>query len=137
MDVYICTVIRIGSIMMLSLILLVQAPVQQLLKVYALVEHYYEHKERNGSMDIVEFLTMHYAKGDVKDADHDRDMQLPFKHPSSTSLIFTFFESRAITVEPVYMPLVSGSTSLYRCPFCLSQLLSAIWHPPKAGVLFS
>lgn len=130
-------VIRIGSILMLSLILLVQAPVQQLLKVYALVEHYYEHKEQNGNMDFIQFLTMHYAKGDVKDADHERDMQLPFKHPSSTSLIFTFFESRDITVAPLFVPPVSGTTSLYQCPFCLSRLLTAIWHPPKHGVFFS
>lgn len=113
--------------------LLVQTPVSQLMRVSILVEHYFEHKYLDSKIGIIDFLKMHYAKGDVKDADHDRDMQLPFKHFSPTSLIFTFFESPCFLITAkIFFPSALKQQRLYKSPFHSSESMANIWQPPKA-----
>jgi hypothetical protein len=112
--------------------LLVQTPISQLMKLSILVEHYFEHKHMDTEISVIDFLAMHYAKGDVKDADHDRDMQLPFKHFSSTSLIFTFFQSPVFSIaEKIFIAGTMKQTLLYKSPHHSSESLSNIWQPPK------
>jgi hypothetical protein len=44
-----------------------------------LVEHFIEHRQENSHLNVWQFLYMHYAMGDVHDADHAKDVKLPFK----------------------------------------------------------
>ncbi len=124
---------RTISILVLLMMLWVQTPVNQLMKLSILVEHYFEHKDMNNEISVIDFLKMHYAKGDVKDADHDRDMQLPFKHFSPTSLIFIFFQSPVFSItEKIFFISAMKQTRLYQSPHHSSESLSNIWQPPRA-----
>lgn len=51
----------------------------QLLKLPALLHHYYEHKTNNASITLSGFLYMHYMGNDNNSTDNMRDMELPFK----------------------------------------------------------
>ena len=59
--------------------LLAQTPMQQVLRLPILIEHFREHQAENGSISLADFLILHYFSGNPKDADYDRDMQLPFR----------------------------------------------------------
>jgi hypothetical protein len=102
------------------------------MKLSVLVEHYFEHKHKDTEISVIDFLMMHYANDDVKDADHDRDMQLPFKHFSFTSLIFTFQPQIFFIVGKVLIANQMKQTRLYKSPYHPSESLSNIWQPPKA-----
>ena len=51
----------------------------ELTKIPVLVDHFKEHRSQNSSITLLGFLDMHYAHGCPKDADYDKDMELPFK----------------------------------------------------------
>jgi len=124
---------RILSILILLVMLFKQTPMNQLSKLTVLAEHYYEHKESNRNLNLIEFLAIHYTHGDVADADHDKDMKLPFKQFSPTSLIFTFTEFHDYDfAETNDIPDVLAAGALYKSPFHTSESLSVIWQPPKA-----
>lgn len=51
----------------------------QFFRVAFLVQHYYQHVERDHSLSLVSFLEMHYWGTDIADDDQEQDQQLPFK----------------------------------------------------------
>ena len=51
----------------------------ELLKLDNLIEHYVEHTNNDKNLTLWGFLCMHYSGDNIKDADYDKDMQLPFK----------------------------------------------------------
>ena len=59
----------------------------QVLKAPLLVEHYYEHNDKE-ELSVLTFLEMHYLNGNVKDADYEKDMKLPFKTHEISSVSF-------------------------------------------------
>ncbi|MFC3560323.1 hypothetical protein [Pedobacter jamesrossensis] len=44
-----------------------------------LIGHYLEHKNKQKDLSLWGFLCVHYFNGDVRDADYEKDMKLPFK----------------------------------------------------------
>ena len=106
----------------------------QLVKAYAFVAHYAEHKKENPAMTLAEFVHLHYFSGDVKDADYAQDMQLPFKttdcsnfSPSHTLPLPVVFALLPVTaVEPTPLPLYDQSA-------LPPSHVADIWQPPKAG----
>ncbi|SHE33134.1 hypothetical protein SAMN05444008_101167 [Cnuella takakiae] len=105
----------------------------QLFKLPVLWQHYQEHKEENKDVSFISYLTMHYLNGDAKDADYERDMQLPFKTGSNyqVSSVASILPAPITATEPpVYYHLSEIVTS--DDTFISSQFLSAIWQPPKA-----
>lgn len=56
-----------------------QTPLQQVLKLPVLIEHFKEHKKETSSISFIEFIQLHYFSGNPKDDDYDRDQQLPFR----------------------------------------------------------
>lgn len=124
---------RAGTIALLFLYLSVNTDLEEIMRFPILFEHFYEHKQVNHEFSFVEFIVLHYFQGDVKDADYERDQQLPFKgtHCEMTSL------SVAITTEntPV-APLPTGEVIqklvMYSSPFTSSLTLFAVWQPPRA-----
>lgn len=108
-------------------------PLSELLKVDKLVEHYVEHTTNDKSMTIVDFLSMHYSGKNLKDADHDKDMQLPFKTLNTTNIvsisicnpILDFQFAEIITKKEYKKPN-------YEYNFLFSSNFhSNIWQPPK------
>lgn len=110
-----------------------QTPINQLSRLTVLAEHYYEHKESNRDLSLIGFLALHYSHENANDADHDKDMKLPFKQFSPTSLIFTFTEFHDYDfAETNHISAVLAAGTLYKSPFHTSESLSVIWQPPKA-----
>ena len=106
----------------------------QLVKLPILVEHFIEHKKTNQSLSLWQFLDMHYAHGDVMDADYDQDMKLPFKSHdgcfSSASVIFV--NAGFQTLDHKVLVSSNNMYSVYNEPLVPSAYLSFIWQPPKA-----
>lgn len=103
----------------------------QILKAPLLVEHYYEHNDKE-ELSVLTFLEMHYLNGNVKDADYEKDMKLPFKNfqDNHPNVVLSLPEMNHIFNFIVY-PVSEQK------PFCFdnqvntSSFLTSIWQPPK------
>lgn len=51
----------------------------QLLKFPLLVDHYFEHVSKDEKVTVISFFEMHYFSDTKPDADHEKDMKLPYK----------------------------------------------------------
>lgn len=125
---------KILAIFFLSIYLLATTEAGQVFKLPVIFQHYQEHKHLDKDLTILEFIDIHYMHGSPRDADYDRDMQLPFKAPIHSTIITSnfviptpifFFERKIYFIEKK-KPLVY-STSGYSFNFH-----SSIWQPPKA-----
>ena len=127
---------RVLAILFLSVYLISTTELGQLLKFPMLVEHYFEHKEKNPQMTVVEFLALHYEGNHLEnhphDDDYEHDQQLPFiVHTDVLSISFVLtppfsFEIETkipVSEEPKALPLDDT--------FSDKNYLSAIWQPPK------
>ncbi|MEO5908519.1 MAG: hypothetical protein ABIP98_04885 [Ginsengibacter sp.] len=97
-----------------------------------LVEHFVEHREENSHLTLWQFLHMHYAMGDVHDADYAKDMKLPFKSHDNcvASIINVFLPSQKVVItKPVQF--IENQHFKIQEPSLQSTFLSNIWQPPK------
>lgn len=103
------------------------------MKVSTLIEHYYEHRSLDIDLGIIDYLIMHYVDDTNKHADHDRDMQLPFKQGTAISFAIVFFEHPKFDLpqKSDYLS-VSQTLSQYKCPYQAKETLFRIWQPPRA-----
>ena len=120
-------------ISLLSVYLLSTTELYQLVKIPCLVQHFIEHREQDRNISLWRFLCMHYAGDDIKDADYDRDMKLPFKtHDGCTTAGISVFTpnnfstliQRPVCFEPKAFPMQDVA-------FTSASFLSAIWQPPR------
>jgi hypothetical protein len=105
----------------------------QLLKAPLLVQHFIEHREENRNITLWQFLCIHYAMGDVKDSDYDKDMKLPFKsHENCLSSISNICISLPETfLIPQPKQIVEEKTFATEDDFLHTSFLSSIWQPPR------
>jgi hypothetical protein len=91
-----------------------------------------EHRQEDDSLSLWQFLYMHYANGNKKDADYDKDMKLPFKtHTETVNLLlfcdsvpsFSFTEKKS-WAEPRKFLIASDE-------FVHAAYAAAIWQPPR------
>lgn len=105
----------------------------QFLKFPLFIKHYIEHKNKDTTLSLSAFIEMHYAHGDVKDADYDEDMKLPFKTHNTcvgiTSISFIPDNFEDLLIKPILSE--ENSYSNYQEKFLTSSYLSFIWQPPK------
>ena len=94
---------RFIAILFLSLQLLTNTELCQLVKLPVLFEHYREHEALNKGISFFSFLNMHYFNSDPRDADYARDMQLPFKTNTGALLVC---HSPSVPVSPAGFVLV-------------------------------
>lgn len=106
----------------------------QFLKLPAFVNHFIEHKQQNKDLTIWQFLCIHYAHGDVKDADYDKDMKLPFKTHNNTA-------AEISVAEPPFFLIINNKrtytntkkkTHILKNDSVISAYLSSIWQPPQS-----
>jgi len=122
------------AIALLSIYLMTATELRELLKFPVLIEHFAEHKSKNRSITLWKFLCLHYADGIAHDAEHDKNMKLPFKSNSCfnscTALVFLIVEgnyiSPVIKFTEERKPAINFYTSLVS-----SSYLKAIWQPPQ------
>lgn len=120
-------------ISLLSVYLLSTTELYQLVKLPCLVQHFIEHREQDRSISLWRFLRMHYSDEDIKDADYDRDMKLPFKnHDGCTMAGISVFTPNNFSTE-IERPVryESRSFPMHDVVFTSASFLSAIWQPPK------
>lgn len=104
----------------------------QLFKLPVLVSHYLEHQQRDQSIRMMDFLSMHYWGQDINDNDQDRDMQLPFKHVDQNMTVqlvivphqvFTIQKPNVVqtTDQPVFIATDHSDPAL-----------ASLFRPPRA-----
>lgn len=87
-----CIFVRLkkaASIFLLLISVLAYTEFGQLLKLPVLIAHYQEHNAGYHKLKIWDYIRDHYNNNDNVPADHERDMQLPFKtnHTCQANLI--------------------------------------------------
>lgn len=112
---------------MLAVLVSVQTPAGQLLKLPLLIEHFVKHQKQSGT-SLIDFLENHYAK-DHKDADFPEDEQLPFKNISFYSIGHAVVPS--VVQTNVRVPLPADKNVIFSEEYALQQNLRSIFHPPR------
>ena len=123
---------RFSAILLITLLLFSQTELHQLLNLPALIEHFIEHRAKNHDLSLMEFLAIHYVHPNQNDADHDRDMQLPFKSTDcvQTSLL-SFFVPHYHHIEVEIPAINSIIYSPVKTEWIPSIHAADIWQPPK------
>lgn len=104
------------------------------MKLPLFVKHFIEHKSKDAELSLSGFIEMHYAHSDVKYADYDEDMKLPFKTHDNCSGVsgISFIPNNfaVLSIKPLYSEKIFYSN--YQEKFLTSSCFSSIWQPPKA-----
>lgn len=123
---------KILSIFLLLLCVLAYTEAGQLLKLPILIAHFNEHNAGDHRLKVWDYIKEHYNNDDKIPADHDRDMQLPFKtsHTCQANLmLFAPLQPETqpkVTTEPLVVFLLSNED-------CLSNVFTGtIFQPPRA-----
>lgn len=97
-----------------------------------LVQHFIEHKEKDDHISFIAFLHMHYAHNDLKDADYEKDMKLPFKSAENTHSTVSFHLPASNLKQDITLHFKEKKQQfpLYNFTYT-SAFLSAIWQPPR------
>ena len=123
---------KLLAISFLFIYLFSTTELSQLLKMPVLVQHFIEHQEVNSNITFWQFLNMHYASGGVNDADHAKDMQLPFKAHDNCVASFSnvYLPTQKISIaKPVR--ILTNKHFKTQEQFLHSTFLSNIWQPPR------
>ena len=106
--------------------------VQQFYKLPILIEHFQEHQKLQG-VSFIDFLSMHYWGEDLEDNDGDRDMQLPFKTISTSSVHFVFIlDDKDLLPVPFNPELPQLKIPTYRSDLFSDPNLLSLFRPPIA-----
>lgn len=116
---------RIGYWLLLFIFTASSTPLGELLKLPALIGHFREHRIESPEMTVIGFIVLHYFSGDVRDADYERDMQLPFKTMDQSPITLAL-----APIEPA--PCAQQLTPAPACRKCLPPL--ALLFPPTPFV---
>ncbi len=117
--------------MLFFIVVVTQTQLWQLLKIPVLVAHFQEHKKENKNISIARFLQLHYANGNKRDKDYDRDMQLPYKTVDINTFCFEF-----IPIQP-FVPIPLKVYNFPKPVFGIKEVNYAhqignnIWQPPR------
>lgn len=124
---------RLSGMVLLSLYLAAATPLAELLKLPVLMEHFREHAHERPAITLAGFILLHYFSGSPRDADYDRDMQLPFKTLELTPVAFA---ATHLAPEPLSWPLSPLPHSAQRLPatdpsFPVAPFLATPYQPPE------
>jgi hypothetical protein len=105
-----------------------------LLKAPLIIEHFVQHRDENKNITFWQFLYTHYAINQGMDADHDKDMKLPFKTHDNcvSSLSNVYLPSAKVSIEK---PIEFFQEKTFRTKYqsLLPSHVSIIWQPPRAS----
>lgn len=116
-----------ATIFLAILLISVQTPLGQLLKIPLLIEHYIKHRKQDGT-SFTSFLKDHYAS-DHNDADMPEDEQLPFKDLAFQHIGYAIFvpvvQTKTLLPSPVEKMIVFSDAKHAQ------KHLTSIFHPPR------
>ena len=124
---------RANAVAFLLLYLLSSTELHEIVRLPLLLEHFVEHKQKNGDVSFVVFIALHYFAGDSKDGDYQRHQQLPFKEGHCEEV----YASIVIPVESFdgsspSIPYSLVKMEIYASLFNSSSFQFTIWQPPRA-----
>lgn len=127
--------IKCITIFFLSIYLLGNTPLGELCKVPILFSHFQEHKKESKNLNFISFLKMHYFNGDPKDADHDKDMKLPFKTSNFNNSVSTFIAFEIPTLQLERKNIIKRKEEKFTTSnsWYSNSYLDAIWQPPRVA----
>ncbi|MFY9464896.1 MAG: hypothetical protein WAP48_07390 [Sediminibacterium sp.] len=123
---------RIAASLTLMIYLMGATDANQLLKVPFMIKHFQVHYQQDPKLSIAGFIHMHYINP-VIDADHEQDMQLPFKtHSSDGCMISTIsMPLQKIEVEVPAIPVDTRNFSgIYISSYSFRPMVN-IFQPPR------
>lgn len=128
---YFCRVRIISAIFFLLLVLFSQTPLQHLLKLPILFEHFVEHQAVSKDISFADFIKHHYFSGNPRDADYERDQQLPFRADSVLLISNTVVVPSHVAIE--FQPVVHEGRiyPLLDIDKVISVYQFDIWQPPR------
>lgn len=125
---------KISCILFTALYMLCFSEMHQFLKIPVLIQHYTEHKQQNPSIGFLDFLAIHYDGLFEKDADYQRDQQLPFRDMDCMAFNFTICECPAVDL------VISPQNFIEKRKFILRNEVNAsvistsdIFQPPRCA----
>lgn len=123
---------KAALIIMAVLQFVLSTELHQLFKLPVFIAHYFEHKQQDNRLSLWEFVHIHYMRGNIKDADHKRDMQLPFKTHDCTELHLPV-AAPPLSITPIgpFVQTISVSYPLLNNFILTSSPLADIWQPPR------
>jgi hypothetical protein len=112
-------------------VLLTNLECYQFIKLPVLIEHFREHRENNPQMTFWAYWNLHY-KGHPKDADYNRDQQLPFQTSDAIQVI----SSSGFILPQIYsfsfsLELINHSIFTYYPGFIPEYCSTDIFQPPR------
>ena len=124
---------KLIAIFFLSVILLGTTELYQVLKVPALISHYFEHAEED-NYSFIEFLKIHYNKAFDLDKDWKKDMKLPFKHTADQTVAQVMVSSNNFLKvnHDRYFVEASCAYNYLKNKNLPKPNVSDIWQPPRA-----
>lgn len=105
----------------------------QLWKLPIFISHFIEHRQESPDITLVDFITLHYFSGNVRDADYARDEQLPFRGNSECMIgtISSIVPSTAtISYQSNILYLISLAPDTQDGKPSNPQ--ASIWQPPRS-----
>ena len=118
---------KAATIFLLALLVSIQTPFGQLLKLPLLVEHFIKHQEQDG-VSLIDFLEDHYLS-DHNDADLPEDEQLPFKNITFNSIGYAIVIP--VIQANIFAPLPAKKKMTFPDIYAPQQHLTSIFHPPR------
>lgn len=127
---------KVLSIFFLVTYLFSTTELSELLKFPALVEHYFDHKEKSPDITVFEFLTLHYSgnhlEGHPHDDDYEKDQKLPFiVHTDVMTTVFIINQYPIAGYIKKYLQEEDTKVQPLDDIFRDSNILSSIWQPPQ------
>ena len=117
------------AILLIAIYVIPLAEVSQLFKFPVLVEHYFEHKEKDENLSLMKFLCMHYYHNHLDDKTHDK---LPFKTQDNchhTNIIGYLPVQHNLELRHLIgIKNIFGYCKTITIP---AGYLPSIWQPPK------
>jgi hypothetical protein len=125
---------KLISILLISSFLISNTELYQILKVPFLLEHFKEHKSLNEGTTFWSFLSMHYSNNDIKYADYDKDMRLPFKSSEGSLYHLSISFINYFSTTKLHKPFAKTlkTYQIFNDHKFQSSYLSNIWQPPKS-----
>ncbi len=112
--------------------LLTATELNQLWKLPIFISHFIEHRQESPDITLINFITLHYFSGNVRDADYARDEQLPFRDNSQSMI------GSIATIVPSAACISYNSDILCQITFAPktqegkpSRYQTDIWQPPR------
>ena len=118
---------KAATIFLLVLLVSIQTPFGQLLKLPLLVEHFIKHQRQDGD-SLIAFLEDHYLS-DHNDADLPEDEQLPFKNITFNSIGYAIVTP--VIQANIFAPLPAEKKITFPDIYTPQQHLASIFHPPR------